>query len=180
MRHQKNNSSLTPLNLVKPPLYLYFITHAVPVIAILCLGVCLISGLWYPLSHWVFEDRLVWMPINVWLGLTLVGVPIGVMMAGILTLTEWWQRTSAPIFIKGVIYAVAATLLIAGLLYVVKNFRSYVDNKFPLEISVDVATKNSPNDAPNPYTSLINSGESNTIGGIPISSPSPTNPNRAK
>jgi hypothetical protein len=70
--------------------------------------------------------------------------------------------------------------LILGGLFLVGIIKSYVDRSYPPEISAKTATENNPNDAPNPYTSLINSGGNNTIGGIPISSPSPTNPNRAK
>lgn len=129
---------------------------------------------------WISIHQWQWATFGEWLLFTLFGILFGVFVAGMDTLNEWTKRTTASVPIKVTVFAITSTVLVAGLLYVAENIGHYVYSHYPPEVSAKTATENNPNDAPNPYTSLINSGGNNTIGGIPISSPSPTNPNSAK
>lgn len=165
---------------MRPPLWYLFAVQAV----LYSLACAFIAGVIVvvlaPAIAWLFIHQWQWATFGVWLLFTLFGIPFGIFVAGMDTLNEWTKRTTASVPIKVTVFAITSTVLVAGLLYVAENVGLYVYSHYPPEISAKTATENNPNDATNPYTSLINSGGSNTIGGIPISSPSPTNPNRAK
>lgn len=133
-----------------------------------------------PLMVWLFTYQLQWATFSEWLGYTLLGVSMGIMGAAMLTVIAWGNQTRASVITKTLVFVLLIGLSGGGGIYSAKAIRSYVYSHYPPEISADVATKNISTDAPNPYISLTNSGGNNTIGGIPISSPSPTNPNRAK
>lgn len=76
-----------------------------------------------PSYVWMFTHKFEWMPFNRWLGYTLLGVPIGIMAAGMLTLYEWTQRTDAPVMKRLVIIVLISTMLIGGSIAAAKGLK---------------------------------------------------------
>lgn len=165
---------------MRPPLWYLFTVQAVIYASAAALLFGLLVAVVIPPMVWLFIHQWQWATFGEWLLFTLFGIPFGIFVAGMDTLNEWTKRTTASVPIKVTVFAITSTVLVAGLLYVAENIGLYVYSHYPPEITAQTAVENNPNDAPNPYSSLINSGGNNTIGGIPISSPLPTNQNRAK
>lgn len=101
-----------------PKLWVYFTVNAVNAVISLCVAVSL-SGLIVPSLVWVFTHQFHWMSFNRWMSIVLAGIPVGIMMAGMLTLNEWLQRTDAPVMKKIVISAVVTTILMGSMYQVV-------------------------------------------------------------
>jgi hypothetical protein len=82
-------------------------------------GFCMTSGLLCvvsPLYVGLFTHQLKWMPFNEWLSSVLLGIPLGLMASGVMTVSEWWRRTDAPIMKKIVVSAVVTAILM-GTMY---------------------------------------------------------------
>lgn len=165
---------------MRPPLWYLFTVQAVIYAAATAFLFGLLDVAVIPPMVWLFTHQWQWATFGEWLRYTLGGVLVGILMAGVLTTYEWTLRTSVSVKSKIAVSFFIYAFLTLGVLFLAVKIKSYVDSHYPPEIAAKTATENNPNDAPNPYTSLINSGGNNTIGGIPISSPSPTNQNRAK
>lgn len=101
-----------------PKLWLYFAVHSITLPIGLCISIGL-GCLMIPPLAWVFTHQFHWMSFNRWMSAVLVAIPVGLMMAGMLTLNEWLQRTDAPVMKKIVVSAVVTTILMSSMYQVV-------------------------------------------------------------
>ena len=99
----------------QPKLWFYFAVHVVMLSIGLCITIGLMDFLVVPELAWVFTHQFNWLPFDMRMRRALGAIPIGLMMAGMMTLNEWWQRTDAPIMKKIVISAVATVIIMGSM-----------------------------------------------------------------
>lgn len=97
----------------------YFMVYAVVSPIGLSIAFGLIIFLIAPLLVWLSINQWKWMPFNEAMGDMLLSIPIGIMMAGMMTLILWYEKTDTPFIKKIVISAVVAAIIIGSMYQVV-------------------------------------------------------------
>lgn len=97
----------------------YFMVYAVVLPVSLSIASGLACFLVIPPLAWFFTNQWKWLSFNEWMGYVLLGIPSGIMMAGMMTLILWYEKTDTPLVKKIVISAVVAAIIIGSMYQVV-------------------------------------------------------------
>ena len=91
----------------------YFVVYAfrLPI----AVAACTLVGnfLAIPFLTWILIGHPKWASFNMWMGGVLLGIPIGLIMAGMLTLVQWYEHSDTPL-VKKIVISAVVTIFIGG------------------------------------------------------------------